>query len=68
MVMGSANINDRSMMGDRDTEVAIRIEDTSHMASRMGGHHWGVGCLPHMLRVRLMATHLGDAYAGTTSS
>jgi phospholipase D1/2 len=26
VVMGSANINDRSMMGDRDSEIAILIE------------------------------------------
>eukprot|EP00595_Chromulina_sp_UTEXLB2642_P003834 CAMPEP_0196768118 /NCGR_PEP_ID=MMETSP1095-20130614/42358_1 /TAXON_ID=96789 ORGANISM="Chromulina nebulosa, Strain UTEXLB2642" /NCGR_SAMPLE_ID=MMETSP1095 /ASSEMBLY_ACC=CAM_ASM_000446 /LENGTH=617 /DNA_ID=CAMNT_0042137237 /DNA_START=857 /DNA_END=2707 /DNA_ORIENTATION=+ len=27
-IIGSANINDRSMIGDRDSEVALRIEDT----------------------------------------
>lgn len=35
MIMGSANVNDRSMMGDRDSEVALRIEDTIHVTSRM---------------------------------
>ena len=25
--MGSANINDRSLMGDRDSEIAMVIED-----------------------------------------
>lgn len=33
--MGSANVNDRSMLGDRDSEVALRIEDTVHVTSRM---------------------------------
>jgi phosphatidylserine/phosphatidylglycerophosphate/cardiolipin synthase-like enzyme len=38
MIMGSANVNDRSMVGDRDSEVALRIEDTIHVASRMVNH------------------------------
>mgnify|MGYP003385697910 FL=1 len=35
MIMGSANVNDRSMLGDRDSEVALRIEDTIHVKSSM---------------------------------
>lgn len=27
-LIGSANINDRSLMGDRDSEIAIIIEDS----------------------------------------
>lgn len=27
LIIGSANINDRSMLGDRDSEIAILIED-----------------------------------------
>lgn len=27
MIIGSANINDRSMLGDRDSEIAIVVED-----------------------------------------
>jgi phosphatidylserine/phosphatidylglycerophosphate/cardiolipin synthase-like enzyme len=41
MIMGSANVNDRSMLGDRDSEVALRIEDTIHVTSRMvRGRGW----------------------------
>lgn len=28
VIIGSANLNDRSMMGDRDSEIAMLIEDT----------------------------------------
>lgn len=35
VVMGSANINDRSMLGARDAEVAIVIEDTKQIPSFM---------------------------------
>ena len=27
VIIGSANINDRSMLGDRDSELAILVED-----------------------------------------
>ena len=27
MIVGSANINDRSMLGDRDSEIAILVQD-----------------------------------------
>ena len=27
-IIGSANVNDRSMTGERDSEVAVRFEDT----------------------------------------
>lgn len=33
----SANLNDRSQMGDRDSEIAIVIEDTEMIESRMNG-------------------------------
>jgi phospholipase D1/2 len=34
-IMGSANINDRSMCGARDSEIAIIIEDTKLVQGRM---------------------------------
>ena len=33
--MGSANINDRSLMGDRDSEIAMVIEDEVKVLSKM---------------------------------
>ncbi len=64
VIVGSANINDRSMLGLRDSEVAIRIEDTLHVESRMAGLPHTVGFLPHSLRLKLMRQHAGDAKLG----
>jgi len=64
LIIGSANINDRSMIGDRDSEVAIRVEDTTHISIPFGGHqHFAVGLLPHTIRMRLMRQHIGDSQA-----
>jgi len=60
LIFGSANVNDRSMLGDRDTEIAIRVEDTAHITSKMNKKPWVVGVVPHMFRKRLMAKHLND--------
>eukprot|EP00602_Paraphysomonas_sp_CaronLab_P007254 CAMPEP_0185035158 /NCGR_PEP_ID=MMETSP1103-20130426/25973_1 /TAXON_ID=36769 /ORGANISM="Paraphysomonas bandaiensis, Strain Caron Lab Isolate" /LENGTH=1446 /DNA_ID=CAMNT_0027572105 /DNA_START=681 /DNA_END=5021 /DNA_ORIENTATION=+ len=59
-IIGSANINDRSMMGDRDSEIAIRIEDSLPVDICLGGRRWQAGALPHMLRMNLMRAHVGD--------
>jgi phospholipase D1/2 len=58
LIIGSANINDRSMLGNRDSELAVRIEDADHMNIRMNGNMFTVGCVPHRLRVKLMKQHL----------
>ncbi|CED85185.1 Phospholipase D1 [Phaffia rhodozyma] len=55
----SANINERSMRGDRDSELASVIRDTDMMDSTMGGKPYKVGRFAHTLRVRLMREHLG---------
>lgn len=60
VVIGSANINDRSMLGCRDTEMALRIEDTLHLDITMNGHCHTVGYLPHTLRLKLMRQHVKD--------
>ncbi|KAI8060682.1 hypothetical protein BC940DRAFT_311523 [Gongronella butleri] len=59
VIIGSANINERSMLGVRDSEIAACIEDTDLMASTMGGQSVEVGRFAHSLRLRLMAEHLG---------
>jgi len=44
-VIGSANVNDRSMLGDRDTEVAVVIEDAavvSQLRQRLWREHLGM--------------------------
>ena len=59
-IIGSANINDRSMLGLRDSELALRIEDTRQVTSTMAGEVALVGQLPHTLRMRLMQQHFGE--------
>jgi phosphatidylserine/phosphatidylglycerophosphate/cardiolipin synthase-like enzyme len=60
VIIGSANINDRSMLGHRDSELAIRIEDTLHVPTTMAGGQFMVGYLPHTLRMKLMRQHLDE--------
>ena len=58
-IIGSANINERSMLGNRDSEVAAIVRDTDMVPSRMNGEPYQVGRFPHSLRMRLMREHLG---------
>lgn len=60
IVVGSANINDRSLLGNRDSEVAVRIEDTLRLDTLMGGKAVEVGYLAHTLRLKLMRQHVAD--------
>lgn len=58
-IIGSANINERSMLGSRDSEVAAIVRDTDTITSTMNGKPYTVGRFPHTLRMRLMREHLG---------
>ena len=58
-IIGSANINDRSMLGSRDSEVAVMIEDTDMVDGKMKGQAYKVGKFSHSLRCHLMREHLG---------
>lgn len=58
-IIGSANINERSMLGLRDSEVAAVVRDTEMLDSFMAGEPYKVGKFPHTLRMRLMREHLG---------
>lgn len=49
-VPGSANINDRSMLGSRDSEMAVFVEDEERVASIMGGEEYQAGPLTLALR------------------
>ncbi|KAG5852016.1 hypothetical protein ANANG_G00057960 [Anguilla anguilla] len=50
-IVGSANINDRSMLGSRDSELAVLVEDTERVPSRMGGEEYQAGPLTLALRM-----------------
>ncbi|KAF9013434.1 hypothetical protein BDQ17DRAFT_1343417 [Cyathus striatus] len=58
-IIGSANINERSQRGDRDSELAAIIRDTDMMDCTMAGRPFQVGRFAHTLRVRLMREHVG---------
>ncbi|KAL1650773.1 Phospholipase D1 [Diplodia intermedia] len=59
VIIGSANINERSMLGSRDSEVAAIVRDTDMIPSFMAGKPYKVSKFAHTLRVRLMREHLG---------
>ncbi|CAG9949719.1 unnamed protein product [Clonostachys rosea f. rosea IK726] len=58
-LIGSANINERSMLGTRDSECAAIVRDTDMISSTMAGKPYLVGRFAHTLRLRLMREHLG---------
>ncbi|KAK6355809.1 Phospholipase D1 [Orbilia javanica] len=58
-IIGSANINERSMLGFRDSEVAAVVRDQDTIWSTMAGRPYLVGRFAHTLRLRLMREHLG---------
>ncbi|KAH3757901.1 phospholipase D1 [Pelomyxa schiedti] len=55
VLVGSANINDRSLCGNRDSEIAVLIEENSDtlIESVMAGRPCKVSPFAHSLRVRL---------------
>ena len=58
-VIGSANLNDRSMHGDRDSELAALFTGGETIRSRMGGTEWEATLFAHTLRRSLMEEHVG---------
>ncbi|KAF8349296.1 phospholipase D, partial [Amanita rubescens] len=58
-IIGSANINERSQRGERDSELAAIIKDTDLVDGMMAGKRFKVGRFAHSLRLRLMREHLG---------
>lgn len=58
-IIGSANINERSLLGNRDSEIAAIVRDTDMVQSYMDGEPFMVGRFAHDLRIRLMREHLG---------
>ncbi|XP_074037615.1 phospholipase D [Leptinotarsa decemlineata] len=59
VICGSANINDRSMIGKRDSEVAVLIEDETFEDGLMDGKAFPSGKFAGSLRKYLFKEHLG---------
>ena len=59
VILGSANINDRSMLGKRDSEYAVIINEQRKLNSIMDGKEYKAANFAHSFRVNLFAEHLG---------
>jgi phospholipase D1/2 len=59
VICGSANINDRSLIGKRDSEVCVLINDESFEEGRMNGETYPCGIFAGKLRKFLFKEHLG---------
>ncbi|KAL8490601.1 hypothetical protein ACS0TY_022561 [Phlomoides rotata] len=58
-LIGSANINDRSLLGSRDSEIGVLIEDKEFVDSWIGGKPWKAGKFASSLRLSLWSEHIG---------
>lgn len=59
LIVGSANLNDRSMLGSRDSEIAVRIAgpQDSQVMTDLGP--WPVSTTIHQFRRSLFGEHFG---------
>ena len=49
ILVGSANINDRSMLGNRDSEIAVAVQDNDWVSGVMNGQEYTVCTASFML-------------------
>ncbi|OAT06582.1 phospholipase D [Blastomyces gilchristii SLH14081] len=59
VICGSANLNDRSQLGDHDSEIAVIIQDPTPVESSMDGKPYLVSKFATTLRRQLCRKHLG---------
>ena len=59
VLMGSANINDRSMIGSRDSEFAVIVEQQTKINSTMDKKEYLASDYARSLRKHLMSEHMG---------
>ncbi|PAV14831.1 phospholipase D nuclease [Pyrrhoderma noxium] len=59
VIMGSANINDRSQKGDGDSEIALIVEDNEMIETTMDGRPYMAARFAATLRRQLYKEHLG---------
>ncbi|KAG8876589.1 hypothetical protein FRB98_007233 [Tulasnella sp. 332] len=59
VIIGSANLNDRSQKGDGDSEIAIVIEDTDMIYSTMDGQPYQAARFAATFRRQIFKEHLG---------
>ncbi|CAD8151474.1 unnamed protein product [Paramecium pentaurelia] len=61
-LIGSANINDRSLLGNRDSELAIIVQDQIKVDSIMNGIPYKASKFAHTLRTALYMEHFDMKY------
>ncbi|XP_066204049.1 phospholipase D1 isoform X3 [Saccopteryx leptura] len=59
VIIGSANINDRSMLGKRDSEMAVIVQDTETVPSVMDSEEYQAGRFAQGLRLQCFRIVLG---------
>ncbi|KAH0626010.1 hypothetical protein JD844_000707 [Phrynosoma platyrhinos] len=59
VIIGSANINDRSLLGKRDSELAVLVEDMEFVTSVMDGQEYQAGRFALSLRLDCFRCILG---------
>jgi phospholipase D1/2 len=59
VIVGSANLNDRSQLGSHDSEIAVLIEDQKEIDSSMAGRPWKAKAFAASLRRQVFRKHLG---------
>jgi phospholipase D1/2 len=59
VICGSANLNDRSQLGDHDSEIAIIIQDPDTVESSMDGRPYRASRFASSLRRQIFRKHLG---------
>lgn len=57
--MGSANINDRSLLGNRDSEICMLVEDEHIVNIPMEGKPFKARKFAHDLRKSIFQEHFG---------
>ncbi len=59
MICGSANLNDRSQLGDHDSEIAVIIQDPNPVESEMNHEPYQASQFASSLRRQIFRKHLG---------
>lgn len=59
VLIGSANINDRSLIGSHDSEIAVFVRDLERFPSRIAGKAKEVSAFARSLRLKLWKEHTG---------
>ncbi|KPI38498.1 Phospholipase D1 [Cyphellophora attinorum] len=59
VIVGSANLNDRSQLGTHDSEIALMVHDPTPVQSSMNGRSWMASRFAASLRRQLFRKHLG---------